>query len=146
MNCRYCHDGDDMDALRTENDRLMAIQANDANGYALVKEQLSNALLQVSEMESWKADLIGRLEHYTGDLWPSEVQQAAKSLLQDFAKKPFNEKELKERLALIENGKCPECGQKVHLHNCTEKRKCECSCHPPNSQVQQCGACSGNHV
>jgi len=43
--------------------------------------------LQIREMESWKEDLIGRLEHYTGSLWPDEVQRAANSLLQDFAKK-----------------------------------------------------------
>jgi hypothetical protein len=39
--------------------------------------------------------------------------------------KPFSDSEIKARLALIENGKCPECGQKVHLHNCTDKQKCE---------------------
>lgn len=26
-----------------------------------------------------------------------------------------------------------------------KKRKCGCSCHPTNSQDQQCGACNGNH-
>jgi hypothetical protein len=39
-------------ALKEENTRLMKIQENDANGYALVKEQLSNALLQNRELSA----------------------------------------------------------------------------------------------
>jgi len=62
------------------------------------------------------------------------------------------EKELDSRLmACSEKSKSDGClcnsfigpsGCKVHN---AEKRKCDCSCHPPNSQEQQCGACSGNH-
>jgi DNA-directed RNA polymerase subunit RPC12/RpoP len=55
-----------------------------------------------------------------GGLWSYKCQACV-----DRVKKPFSEKELKERLALIENGKCPECGQKVHLHSCAKKRKDE---------------------
>lgn len=40
-----------------------------------------------------------------------------------FVEKSKSESEIKARLAQIENGNCPECGQKAHLHNCAEKRK-----------------------
>lgn len=46
------------------------------------------------------------------------------------AQKPVD---VKARLALIENGKCPECGEKAHLHNCTEKRSQESPKHGPDN-------------
>jgi len=135
----------------------------------ILKDEKAKLLLQLGEAQDILASMLiaGEIDVHGEDPkcpqddtcacpWAKKINAAMKGYAEEWkhsgpglspiTEKPFNEKELKERLALIENGKCPECGQKVHLHNCTEKRKCECSCHPPNSQVQQCGACSGNHV
>ena len=43
---------------------------------------------------------------------------------------------------------CRLCKDAEYGHGCschTEKRKCECACHPTNSQEQRCGVCNGNH-
>lgn len=42
---------------------------------------------EIKELSSWREDMIGRLEHYTGTLWPDEVCSVARSLLQDFGPK-----------------------------------------------------------